>query len=75
MNEEQRKNAVEQLNRQLKNNPNDKAVLSALAKLDVALVEKVKSAKNKNALQNLTSIDLDLRKTLKDLKVIVLESL
>lgn len=78
MNEEQRKNAIQQLKRQLRTNPNDKAVLKELGKLGSehgGMIEKVKSAKSKQDIQDLTLIDLDLRKSLKDLKLIVLKSL
>jgi hypothetical protein len=78
MNEEQRKNAIQQLKRQLRTNPNDKAVLKELGKLGSehgGMIEKVKSAKSKQDVQDLTLIDLDLRRSLKDLKLIVLKSL
>lgn len=77
MNEEQRKNALAQLEAQLKNNPDNEDIKQAIADFggtsDIA--QEIKEAKTKKAVQDLVAIDLDLRKSLPDLKEIALASL
>lgn len=78
MNDEQVKNAVEQLMEQHRSNKNDRAVVAELSRFGhpiLSIADKVRAANSKQAVQDFTTIDLDLRKSLKDLKEIVLDSL
>ena len=77
MNEEQRKNALAQLEAQLKDNPDNEDIKQAIADFGgtADIAQEIKDAKTKKAVQDLVVIDLDLRKSLPDLKEIALASL